>query len=115
MGETCVTMGAMSRCMRTPTLGEPCSTSCQFPYACRSGTCVAAGRAGEPCIPNSPVPCLVGECLGPDGGIQSSTSGSCSAPRADGAPCQTDLGCASGFCDRASLFTGTGVCVAACR
>lgn len=113
-GEQCLTTPPNpARCQRTPTLGEACGTECQFPYACSGGTCVAAGRAGQPCIPNSPMPCLVGECLGADGGI--GRTGSCVAPRGDGAQCSTDMSCQSGYCDISRLGSSYGVCVPACR
>lgn len=110
-GERCLTMGATARCARTPTLGEPCSSDCLFPYACVGGSCVVAGRVGQPCMPNSPVPCITGECLGRDGGV--AREGSCVAPRGEGAACQSDVGCVSGFCDLVS--SPDPVCVAACR
>lgn len=113
-GERCITVGATSRCQRTPGLGEACSTECLFPWACSGGLCVAAGRVGQPCIPSSPVPCIVGECLQADAGI--GRNGSCVAARVDGAPCQSNLGCQSGYCDlRSGTGSGAGVCVAACR
>ncbi|MBE2250606.1 MAG: hypothetical protein IAE78_13805 [Myxococcus sp.] len=122
-GELCRMEGnTPARCQRTPALGEPCSSLCAFPSACVGGTCVAAGRVGQPCMSNSPIGCLNGECLLPDGGIgsgggsSSGSSGTCVAPRADGSPCSFDPACQSGFCDRPGfVFSGFGVCVAACR
>ncbi|MBL8923291.1 MAG: hypothetical protein JNJ54_30850 [Myxococcaceae bacterium] len=114
-GERCLTTGGTARCARTPTLGEPCGSECLFPYTCVGGTCAAAGRVGQPCIANSPVPCFTGECLAADGGV--GREGTCVAPRGEGAMCQSDVGCLSGYCDLlASLGPqGAAVCVAACR
>jgi hypothetical protein len=121
MGETCqpTTTPGTSRCQRVPALGEACTRECAFPAACVGGTCVAAGRVGQPCVPNFPLPCIEGECLQADGGLGSwsgsgSTSNTCVAPRANGSPCVADQGCQSRSCDFQGLVA-PGVCAPACN
>lgn len=121
MTETCqpTSTPGVSRCGRLPVLGEACTRDCAFPSACVGGTCVAAGRVGQPCVPSFPFPCLDGECLHPDGGLREGFSSgastdTCVAPRANGSPCLADQGCASRYCDRLG-FSSNGVCAPACN
>jgi hypothetical protein len=127
MGETCqqTSTPGTSRCQRVPALGEACTRECVFPAACVGGTCVAAGRVGQPCVPSFPFPCIEGECLQTDGGLgglgsgssSGLTPGTCVAPRANGSPCQADQGCQSRYCDFqvVGVVGGAGICAAACN
>jgi len=120
MGESCLPTATpgQSRCQRVPELGQPCFGTCVPFSACVNGTCVAAGRQGQPCVDSFPVGCVTGECLLADGGAKGfgDGDGTCQPPRANGQACSSDVGCQSGFCDRvATLFSSTlGVCTAAC-
>jgi hypothetical protein len=123
MGESCLptTTPGTSRCRRAPALGEACTDGCSFPATCVAGTCVAAGRVGQPCLNvlQAVFPCFEGECVQADGGldvrgIPASTSSTCVAPRANGSPCVADQGCQSRSCDRQGPG-GAGVCAAACN
>jgi hypothetical protein len=111
LNERCLgqpTDGGAGRCGPLPTLGQPCSDVCVLPLACQNGTCVAAGRLGQPCIVVSGASCFSGPCLQPDGGFGFSPDSRCAAPLPNGSFCRLDLDCQSGLCERNS-------CVAPCN
>lgn len=104
-----------SRCGMRPGQGQPCPGQlCTFGSICLNGTCVAAGRPGQPCLGSTaPLSCFTGECVSPDGGLFFNSSGTCVAPRPSGSLCSGDQGCASGYCFAEGFREGT--CVDACR
>lgn len=103
--------GGMGRCGTPPVLGQSCTGSCGFPFACVSGTCVMAGHIGEPCTPNGSPACITGACVRPDGGVGYSPESRCVAPLPNGSPCEGSNGCQSNNCDR----NASRLCVAACN
>lgn len=101
LGYTCST--TTMTCVAYGLSGDPCTSDsdCSPVYACGpAGTCQLGPRLGDPCT---------GECI--DRSYCEATTMTCTAPQADGMPCNSNRQCASDYCDATGTCTTPPICI----
>jgi len=120
----------LGRCRDLPAIGESCPymRCADIGAACLSGTCVALGFSGAPCMNESdcepdarcsnltcaPIAHLGEPCEEFCTDQAWCNQGTCTSRQEDGAPCAADDECVGGFCEDGPVFeycTKTAVCI----
>lgn len=95
-------------CVKYALLGDACTadSDCSPVYDCGpSGTCELGPTLGESCAgPNGTVECV-------DRSFCDAATMTCTAPKADGQPCDADAQCTSDFCDATGTCATEPICI----